>query len=306
MATQAPTLFDDLFSNEEKNEIPPAAAGNKKKKNLATKESTSIPELFPTEHTLFEESKNETPAENLVDADLSEEIVTSIPSDNLNIEPNEESLFDSREEENNETANAVLKEEKTDKKEQLADLDKTMRAEMPFFFEAAPRPEKPIIDEIKADEERVENIELKKEADIQEELEQDFFEVENETDSELPLIQSNENTLPTWNLEDKYYGIGAVAQLFGVNISHIRFWTNEFKLKVRTNKKGDRLYTPELIEKLRWIHHLVKEKGHTIKGAKAQLKVKKEVVSASISLKEQLSQLRDNLVAIRRDLNKDL
>lgn len=122
----------------------------------------------------------------------------------------------------------------------------------------------------------------------------------------MPLIQSNESTLPKWNLENKYYGIGAVAQLFGVNISHIRFWTNEFKLKVRTNKKGDRLYTPELIEKLRLIHHLVKEKGHTIKGAKAQLKIKKEVVSASISLKEQLSQLRDNLLSIRGDVNKDL
>lgn len=306
MATQTPTLFDDLFSNEEKNEIPPVVSGNKKKKNLTTKETKSSPELFPTEPTLFEETKNDTASESHVTINLSEEVAASMPIEDLCIEPAVEKFTDISEEEKietekNEVSSLDKKEEIPDKSAQLADLDKTMRAEIPFFFEAAPKLEISIVAEENVVKEK---IEIERIAEIQEEFEQDFTETATETAAASPLDPSHENSLPSWNLENKYYGIGAVAKLFGVNISHIRFWTNEFKLKVRTNKKGDRLYTPELIEKLRWIHHLVKEKGHTIKGAKAQLKVKKEVVSANISLKEQLSQLRDNLLAIREDLNK--
>lgn len=175
MATQTPTLFDDLFSNEEKNEIPPAAVGNKKKKNLSAKETTSSPELFPTEPTLFEESINEISSESLVETSLQEENISSIPAVDLNIEQNKESVIDTSEEEKIEASNFDLKEENPenthssfsvdlnieqneesvlgiseeekieatnfnlneetqDKKVQLADLDKTMRAEMPFFL----------------------------------------------------------------------------------------------------------------------------------------------------------------------------
>lgn len=109
--------------------------------------------------------------------------------------------------------------------------------------------------------------------------------------------------LPQWNLDKKYYTISTVAKMFDVNISHIRFWTNEFNLKPRTNKKGDRLYTPELIETLRLIHHLVKVQHHTIKGAKAKLKTKKATVDAGITLKENLVQLKETLLELRNQIN---
>jgi DNA-binding transcriptional MerR regulator len=108
--------------------------------------------------------------------------------------------------------------------------------------------------------------------------------------------------LPEWNLDKKYYTIGEVAQLFAVNTSHIRFWTNEFKLKPRTTRKGDRLYSPKDIAELRLIHHLVKEKKHTIKGAREKLKVEKAGVNHKLDLKESLTGLRDMLIQIKEQL----
>lgn len=108
--------------------------------------------------------------------------------------------------------------------------------------------------------------------------------------------------LPEWQLDKKYYTIGEVAQLFAVNTSHIRFWTNEFKLKPRTTRKGDRLYSPKDIAELRLIHHLVKEKKHTIKGAREKLKAGKEGVNKKLDLKEALTDLRDMLVQIKEQL----
>jgi DNA-binding transcriptional MerR regulator len=108
--------------------------------------------------------------------------------------------------------------------------------------------------------------------------------------------------LPEWNLDKKYYTIGEVAQLFAVNTSHIRFWTNEFKLKPRTTRKGDRLYNPKDIAELRLIHHLVKEKKHTIKGAKEKLKAGKNDVNNKLDLKDSLINLRDTLLQIKAQL----
>lgn len=108
--------------------------------------------------------------------------------------------------------------------------------------------------------------------------------------------------LPEWKLDKKYYTIGEVAQLFMVNTSHIRFWTNEFKLKPRTTRKGDRLYSPKEIAELRLIHHLVKEKKHTIKGAREKLKVQKSDVHNKLDLKDSLINLRDTLLKIKEQL----
>jgi DNA-binding transcriptional MerR regulator len=105
-----------------------------------------------------------------------------------------------------------------------------------------------------------------------------------------------------WEGDKQYYSIGEVATLFNVKTSHIRFWTNEFKLKVRTNRKGDRLYTPEQIKEIRAIHHLVKERGFTLSGAKAKLKTQNKRDVETIDLKKSLEQLRSKLVIIKTQL----
>jgi large subunit ribosomal protein L24 len=43
----------------------------------------------------------------------------------------------------------------------------------------------------------------------------------------------------------------------------------------KKDKKGNRRYTKDDIQKIRYVYHLVKEKGYTLEGAKAHLKVSK-------------------------------
>jgi DNA-binding transcriptional MerR regulator len=77
--------------------------------------------------------------------------------------------------------------------------------------------------------------------------------------------------------QKKYYSIGIVAEMFKVNISHIRFWEKEFDiLKPKLNGKGDRHFRPEDVKNLKLIHHLVKEKKYTIEGARDFLKKNKK------------------------------
>ena len=77
------------------------------------------------------------------------------------------------------------------------------------------------------------------------------------------------------NLPEKlYYTIGEVSKAFDVNPSLIRFWEKEFEiLKPKKNNKGTRRYSSVDIENFQTIHHLVKEKGYTLDGAKVQLKM---------------------------------
>jgi DNA-binding transcriptional MerR regulator len=108
--------------------------------------------------------------------------------------------------------------------------------------------------------------------------------------------------LDGWKADKQYYSIGEVAALFNVKTSNIRFWTKEFDMKVRTTRKGDRLYNPDQVKELRVIYNLVKEKGYTISGAKAKLKTGKKAAVGSVDLKQSLLQLRNKLLQIRNKL----
>ena len=73
-----------------------------------------------------------------------------------------------------------------------------------------------------------------------------------------------------------YYSIGAVAEMFKVNQSLIRYWENEFDLlKPKKNAKGDRFFRPEDVKNLKLIYHLLRERKYTIDGAKDFLKKSK-------------------------------
>ena len=100
-----------------------------------------------------------------------------------------------------------------------------------------------------------------------------------------------------------FYTIGEVADMFNVNVSHIRFWTNEFSsLKPAKNNKGNRLYTGEDIEKLKKIHELVKVQGYTLKGAQAKLKEDKKEVKSNEPLIKSLQKIRKSLLEVHSKL----
>ncbi|MBS1779035.1 MAG: MerR family transcriptional regulator [Bacteroidetes bacterium] len=111
------------------------------------------------------------------------------------------------------------------------------------------------------------------------------------------------DALANFNGDKQYYTIGEVAVLFNVRTSNIRFWTKEFDLKVRTTRKGDRLYTPEQVREINTIYHLVKERGFTIAGARAKLKDNKKAAVNAVDLKKSLTQLRSKLLQIRNKLS---
>jgi DNA-binding transcriptional MerR regulator len=102
--------------------------------------------------------------------------------------------------------------------------------------------------------------------------------------------------------EKRYYSIGEVAKAFKVQPSLLRFWEKEFKeIQPKKKSSGTRKYTPEMVRTLQFIHHLVKEKGMTLEGAKKQLHLqatgdsKQEVLAKLENIKATLLQLKDKM-----------
>lgn len=103
--------------------------------------------------------------------------------------------------------------------------------------------------------------------------------------------------------EKRYYNIGAVAKAFGVNVSLIRFWEQEFDiLKPKKNKKGNRLFTQEDIKNLQLIYRLVKENGYTLDGAKKKLKSKPKKLNTVNEVIFKLEAIKQELIKIENHL----
>jgi DNA-binding transcriptional MerR regulator len=103
--------------------------------------------------------------------------------------------------------------------------------------------------------------------------------------------------------EKRYYGIGEVAEAFSVNTSLIRFWEKEFDvLKPKKNAKGNRKFTSEDIKNLKFIYHLVKERGFTLEGAKIHLKEEKKKSLDTFEIISKLEDVKAHLIKIKEQL----
>ena len=106
--------------------------------------------------------------------------------------------------------------------------------------------------------------------------------------------------------EKLFYSMGEVAEMFDVNASLIRHWESQFSvIRPKRNKKGNRLFSPQDVENLKLIYHLVKERGMTLEGAKKALKQKPAAeggVQRDAELMERLQRIRALLVEVREDL----
>ena len=104
-------------------------------------------------------------------------------------------------------------------------------------------------------------------------------------------------------VEKLYYAIGEVAEMLEVPISTIRFWENEFDiLKPMKKKKGNRLFTQTDIKNLRIIHHLVKDEGMTLSGAKKRLSEKWDETDYKFEINESLQKIKSMLLDIRDNI----
>ncbi len=104
-------------------------------------------------------------------------------------------------------------------------------------------------------------------------------------------------------VEKLYYSIGEVAEMLEVPVSTVRFWENEFDvLKPMKNKKGNRLFTPADIKNLKIIHHLLKDDGMTLSGAKKKLTGKWEETDYKYEINESLMKIKALLLEMRDGL----
>ena len=110
--------------------------------------------------------------------------------------------------------------------------------------------------------------------------------------------------------EKLYYSMGEVTEMFDVEASLIRYWCSQFTcLRPKRNAKGNRLFSPQDVERLKRIHHLLKEKKMTIEGAKKAMRkrnIEAEQNDSDITLLEQLQSLRAMLVDMRNNMGEPL
>lgn len=96
-----------------------------------------------------------------------------------------------------------------------------------------------------------------------------------------------------------YYSIGEVADMFHVRESTLRFWEKEFDIiHPRTSEKGTRFYTQDDIASVRLIHHLVKERGLTLAGARKKLKDNKDGTIRQEEIIHKLKGIKQDLQAL--------
>lgn len=102
----------------------------------------------------------------------------------------------------------------------------------------------------------------------------------------------------------RYYSISEVAERFDVSKSLIRFWEAEFDLlKPHKNSKGERRFTPENIEQFQLIHHLVKERGFTLAGAKQEIKTQKKRLQEKMDIINRLKKTKSFLEQLREEID---
>lgn len=108
--------------------------------------------------------------------------------------------------------------------------------------------------------------------------------------------------------EKLYYSMGEVAEMFDVNQSLIRHWESQFSvLRPKRNKKGNRLFSPQDVEHLKTIYHLVKECGMTLEGAKRAMRGQRggKEMSRNVELMERLQRIRSLLSEVREELKAE-
>lgn len=101
-----------------------------------------------------------------------------------------------------------------------------------------------------------------------------------------------------------YYSISEIASMFGVAESLLRFWEKQFPNihPKKTNNKV-RQYTDADIEEIRVVYNLLKVRGMKINAAKEVLTKNKKGAGDTSAIIQELQSLREELVALRRELN---
>ena len=114
------------------------------------------------------------------------------------------------------------------------------------------------------------------------------------TQAELPIDieQEPHESIPMDELQleegKKYFRIGEVSELIGVEPYVLRYWESEFSV-IRPTKasSGHRVYSRKDVEALHIIRHLLHVEKYSIKGAKKRFSDRKKEVKESQQVSKQ-------------------
>ena len=105
--------------------------------------------------------------------------------------------------------------------------------------------------------------------------------------------------------EKMFYSIKEVADMLNVNQSLLRYWEKEFpSIKPTKTDKGTRQYRNQDVEEIKIIHHLVKEKGMKLSGAKQKLKENRNSVVHTQEILDTLRNIRDELMKLKTEFDE--
>jgi DNA-binding transcriptional MerR regulator len=91
-------------------------------------------------------------------------------------------------------------------------------------------------------------------------------------------------------LEERFYKIGEVAEMLGIEQHTLRYLENSLKLKIERNERGDRLYSDSDLDTLRLVLQL-KSKGLNTTAIKLALENTEESQETSIAHSSKVSSL---------------
>jgi len=105
--------------------------------------------------------------------------------------------------------------------------------------------------------------------------------------------------------EKSFYSIGEVAEMINVKQSLLRYWEKEFDtIQPDKTPQGTRRYRKEDVEEIKLIHHLVKDKGLTIDGAKKKLKENREGTIKTEKIVNKLKDIRAELILLKNEFDE--
>jgi DNA-binding transcriptional MerR regulator len=103
----------------------------------------------------------------------------------------------------------------------------------------------------------------------------------------------------------QYYSIAEVSELFELPASLLRYWEKEFPtIHPKKNGNGQRLYTKEDIEEIGLVNDLVKGRNMKLAAARELIQRNRAGAKNTSDLLQRLTSVRDQLVAIRKELDE--
>ncbi|MBS4015106.1 MAG: MerR family transcriptional regulator [Candidatus Latescibacteria bacterium] len=106
----------------------------------------------------------------------------------------------------------------------------------------------------------------------------------------------------------KFFTLKQVTKLSGVPIHTLKFWRKEFKMKLKENSAGRKIFTQEDIDQILMIKHLRYDEKLTIVGIKRKLRELKNNNKSNKTdiTKKSIMLIQKELIAIKNLLQQSI